>query len=391
MASLVKNGSNYGLVWTDSSRTPSQVRESLKTESRRKAEVKKKQLEWEYHNGEHDPWRRKWYEKDHLQGTSLRGAVEQFIRYKSRAKGQEGWSYDNAKKEGFVMRKFVRIVGNIEVSALEKKDLERFYYRDNVTSDHTRNSDYISINTFLNWCIARGYLKAKPIFRPKKPQSKVPKFIYPEELKGLIEWKLDDIERNIKASNFYTRQRRPYWMILGWLVLAGTGMRPKELMHLKKNHVERGSVLIGEDFTTKVKAERRVPLLFESEYAVQILLDNNFREKDPIMAKSDHLLGRKPSSQEKLSRAFSKAWENKYPDKPKRTLYTLKDMFCVRFLTDDSIPSASGMKLNELREILGHASLETTQKYLKAIPFGTSLAGSVLEGIRDRFEKHLTG
>jgi integrase len=370
MASLVKNGKNYGLIWSDSDRVPRQVRESLKTDSRPRAIGKKKQLEWEYLNGEHDPWKRKWYERDvTIEGISISDAVEQFISEKSTARGRYGWNEATATKEAFVMRKFARM-NQMPVNSLTEKDLENFYYRKEVNSDHTRNSDYISINTFLNWCISNDYIKEKPVFKPQKPQSKIPKFIYPAELSKLIQYRTNKMKSDLNYS-IMKPDRAAYWTVLCWMVLAGTGIRPIELSNVKVSHVHSDHIIIGEDFSTKTKSERRVPLLFESRQAAQILTDPAFRSRESFMKSSPYLTGRKPSySKEELSRDFSITWKNFFPNKPKRTLYNLKDTFCVRFLCDDSIESHSGMRLNDLREILGHESLETTQKYLKAIPYG---------------------
>ena len=364
MASLTKNGKNYGLIWTDSSRTPSQVRESLKTQDRNQALQKKNELEWKYHNRDnlsfpesdrHDPWKQKWYEQKADEGKTVAEAVEEFIRFKSRARGQQGWSDTAQRNETYTMRKFARHVGNILLEDLKKEHLEGFYYRDKVNSDHTRNSLYISVNTFLNWCIDQGYLEEKPVFKPKKPQTKVPKFI-----------RLDEVRTMYEAEDWeYVRY--------GWLLLVSTGMRPAELANLKLAAINNNHLLIGEDFTTKVRAERRIPFLFETEFAIEKLTDSSFnRSYSP-----EYLLGRSPKTTKPiLSQRFSKLWGETFPRK-KRALYNLKDTFAVRFLSDDSLQSRTGMKLNDLKEILGHASLSTTQRYLKAIPYGTDLSGSL--------------
>jgi integrase len=43
-----------------------------------------------------------------------------------------------------------------------------------------------------------------------------------------------------------------------------------------------------------------------------------------------------------------------------------------------------GIKINELKDILGHASLSTTEKYLKSVPYGTSINDQVWDYI-DKF------
>lgn len=370
MASLVKNGETYGLIWTVSGE---QCRESLKTTNYQKAKQRKAWLEDQFYDGEHDPFEKKWYErKKETNRTSLKAKVEEFIKFKTRARGQQGWSQSVAKRETYVMRKFSRHVGG-KLKDLTDSDLEDFYYRDSVNSEHTRNGDYISVNTFLNWCITKGYLESKPEFKPKKPQSKIPKFIYPEQLAELIHYRLQVIEGDWKSGQLKIKERGAYWCVLGWMVLAGTGLRPVELANLKLRHVQKDSIIIGEDFTTKVRSERTVPLLYESKQAVDILTDSNFRKLEPSMKGSEYLLGRKPSyAKKQLSYDFTETWELFFSDKPKRTLYNLKDTFAVRFLYD-----GSGRALNDLADILGHASLDTTRRYLKAVPYGATVEGTI--------------
>ncbi|WP_441001264.1 tyrosine-type recombinase/integrase [Fodinibius sp. SL11] len=387
MASLQKNGTNYGLVWTDSSREPSQVRESLKTDNYQKAKRLKARLEDQYFtfdrdgNRKHDPWQRKWYEQPSGDGTviTLEEAIKEFVYFKSTTKGQKGWSESIAVKESQFMRMFSEYLGpDLLLSEITEQHLEDFYYKENINSGHTRNSYYISVNTFLNWCVKEGYLEEKPEYKPKKPQSKVPKFIYPKELAQLIEYRLSKIKYDVDEGRLRNPDQGPYWMILAWMLMAGTGMRRGEVVRLTAKNVDSGYITIGEGFTTKTRQERQIPLLFEAKQAIDILTDQNFRQLEPRMRDSKYLLGRSPrSGKDYLSRRFGPLWKERFPDKSKRTLYNLKDMFAVRFLTDPSVPTSEGMKINDLRKILGHQSLDTTQKYLKAIPFGLTITGTI--------------
>lgn len=374
MASLKKNGSNYGLVWTDSSREPSQVRESLKTDIRRRAIAKQKELEWKYHEGEHDPWKQKWYEKptDHSIIT-IESAVESFIRFKTGTRGQQGWNDTTQKREVPLMRKFARYVGNIPLDNLTKGHLEDFYFRDKVNSPHTRASDYISVNTFLNWCVTNEYIDEKPIFKPKKPQSKVPKYIHPKELAKLIHGKVHFIEDRINNGTIHNEKQAGYWVVLGWMILAGTGMRPIELSQIRISDIYGDNILVGAHFDTKTKEERYVPLMYEAKQAVQLLTNPHYRQLDPTMKDSDLLLGRKPNyCKTKLSRDFTNIWKLVFPNKPKRTLYNLKDMFCVRFLHGER-----DTNIDQLASILGHSSYDTTKRYQKSVPHDIEISGTI--------------
>lgn len=377
MASLVKNGDSYGLIWTDSSRPTPQTRESLKTDDKRVAARRKARLEHQYWEGSHDPWKRKWYQKEQTRSPLLGNTIDRFVAFKTNAKGARGWNDTTTAREKYVLGKFARLTGrDRHIKDITDEDLENFYYRKDVTSDHTRDSDYISLNTFFNWCISRGLISEKPEYRPKKPQTKIPKFIRPKRLAAMISGYLASIKQMKADGTIHSGQDGACWIPLGWMILAGTGMRPKELAHIRLKNIDSGAIIIGEGFTTKTRAERRVPLLFEAGQAVGLLTDPRYRKLHD-MIDNDRLLGRKPHyAQQKMSRVFTDTWQDLFPQAPRRTLYNLKDTFAVRFLSDPSVGS-SGMKLNELKEILGHASLETTQKYLKAVPYGTRLEGTI--------------
>lgn len=109
----------------------------------------------------------------------------------------------------------------------------------------------------------------------------------------------------------------------------------------------------------------------EAGQATRLLADQRFRRMQGL--DSDRLLGRKPGyAQGRMSRDFTTTWQQVFPDRPRRTLYNLKDTFAVRFLY-----SPGGGNINELANILGHASLDTTRRYLKAVPYGTRLEGTI--------------
>ena len=385
MASLVKNGNTYSLIWTDRSRSPKKIRENLKTDDRKRAVRLQKQLEWGYanrHNRQfpddqkHDPWVRRWYQADYTRkdNTLLSKLIEDFISFKLSEKGTSGWGRSAERREPYVLRKFVRIVGDRPVRQLTRDHLQAFYYRAGVNSDHTRQSDYISINTFLNWLLTHEYLETKPEYRPKKAQQLLPRFITPVELSAVIQKHIERTAANVQLGKCAPR---PYYPVLAWMVLAGTGIRPVELSRITLSAVQNGHLLVGDGFDTKSRRQRLVPLLYESRQAVDLLCNPAYRKLQGMQGVT--LLGRDPAyAKNYISRQFTSAWQACFPDKD-RSLYNLKDMFAVRFLCDDTHQSAGAIRLNELKEILGHASLETTQKYLKAIPFRTDLRGTIFD------------
>lgn len=375
MASLQKNGDNYGLVWTDSTRRKSQVRESLKTDDKRKAQLKKKELEWKYAEGEHDPWDQKWYERSRPDEIFLQEAIKQYIKYKRNAKGKEGWGYRRYERTAPMLRHFAKFTGDMAVHELTEQHLTDYFYRPKVNSSHTRRTYRINLITFFKWCESKGYLDDYPDHELKPTKQKTPKFIYPDELAKLIQWKVDDVMKSVKKGEPHGTHESfsQIWMVYGWMILASTGMRPSELMRIKINHIGRQFINIGEDFDVKNAVERSIPILYEAKRAIPVLL--KVRDKDRMMKDSEYLLGRpSDSSAQRMSKEFTRGWGKLFDHK--RTLYNLKHTFAIRFLNDPE-HSRKAKALHDLKFILGHKSITSTEIYTNKVPYGVNIEGTI--------------
>ncbi len=373
-----KNGKNYYIRWTDRYRHDrKQVRETLKTDNQELAKDRKDLLVHQFLKGEHDPWKKKWYNRNRsdLDNPILLQAIEEFIAYKKNLKGAKGWGKHQKNSAPYVLEDFAESVGEAtQLNEITENDLQNFLYNGSLESDHSRKSYNRIIRTFQNWCVKKGYLDQVVDFHVDKPQKQIPKFLKGSEIKSLCDYHIDENLENIK-KNIVKKNRSTLWMPLAWWLLARTGLRPSELMKLKTSHIdlESGLIIIGEDFLTKSRNQRNVPIFEDTEEILRLILDSDFRNKDTLMKDHEWLFGRHgDQAQKRLSKKFSKARDEKFPDK-EFTLYNLRHTFAVWFLTRSSNQS-KGHRLYDLMRILGHSRLETTQQYLQAVPYQLTLS-----------------
>lgn len=384
-----KNQVKY-ITWSDARIHPEKpkVKESLQTKKMDDAYRRKLRLEELYNKGKHDPWQQKWFEnasiKPFVSGSLLSGdpstirymdvgirveeAVEEYIQHQITR--PRGWNSPITQdRYSHVLRYFAKKVGrNKNVSSLKEKDIYEMLYRDNVQSEETIKSDRSKIRAFLNYCKKRGWISTIPEIEAPDPQEKVPKFLYEIDFLRVRWYKVHDVESQFKKGFVRRDAEHQLRYVLAWMLMAGTGMRPGEAINIRTGDIYGDQILIGAWHRTKTASQRMVPILYEAKSAVSVLSDPNFRKRDIALAKSDLLLGIKSNmTKKRVSSEFSRCWKKIKGQDNKRTAYNLRDFFAVRFLSDES-QGNQDFRLLQLRNILGHSTITTTEKYLKAVP-----------------------
>jgi integrase len=302
--------------------------------------------------------------------------VDRFLRDK------EGQVADGARAEGTLTtyRRTLAVVqrffaGNPLVSAITPDHIREYLVwrrtelsgtrrargQRRETSARTREKDFVTLRTMLNYAVDMGYIEQNPVKRTLRPLP-APK----QERRTLSP---DEIERLIAAC-----EDRP--MLRMWVfLLADTGMRPGEAvaLHWEDVDLEAGYITIGRHRPTKTKRMRTVPLSPRLRVALrEHFARHRFPHGSPYLlhhltARRHHRAGEAIHG---LSRAFgAAAIRAGLPSET--TPYWLRHSFATNL-------AEAGASAVQLSEFLGHTSFETTKK------FYTHLKPEHLRGLVER-------
>ncbi len=156
----------------------------------------------------------------------------------------------------------------------------------------------------------------------KKKCKKLPKSVRPEEFKAMI--------RKIPKKDFIAR--------IAFLLAYASGMRVSEVLRCCREHFKSKSIFVPE---SKYGVERVVP--------VPKGWKETFEDKLPLKTTA-RTLQRKFKKYSKLAKL-----------NPLYTFHSLRHGFATRALE-------SGVPINQVQLLLGHANLATTSIYTKANP-----------------------
>ena len=365
----------YYIIWSDSRRSQrKQVRESLKTKDWDEAEYRKSELEHRFFNGNHNPWNAKWYEKNlHFDvDKNLQKLVEEHIHDKKTDKFSTGWGEERSKRIPSLLRHFVRHVGaSKSIDQVSKKDIQSFLFRDSINSGRTRKDYLTTLRTFWNWAVDNGYTDNRLTYRLKPYQKKIPTYYSSRDISRIVRHHAQETLDSIQNGGSY-KHLSSLWYCYAWLLMISTGLRPKELLQLKQDHVDMDNqvIVVGQDFTTKTHRMRTIPFFRYANMVLDKLMNPTQRAKDQYMKKSDYLFGR--SSQQtrnRLNKRFKEAVQEVVPDKQEGSLYNLRHSFALYYLKTQSRQTGRDYVLLDLKRIMGHSKLSTTERYLDVIRF----------------------
>ena len=374
MASLKRKKSGiYVLTWTERGRLPQQISESLKTNDHGRATSLKTRLEYERHEGTHDPWVRKWYER-HLPDNNeltIRQALDKYIDYKKDLRGSKGWKYQTYKQNSNLLNRFCDSAGpGRMISSLDERDLKDFYYRPGKRSEHTTLFERRIVRSFCKWCHDKGYIESYIDMDVDKPQEEIPEYFHLEQLQQIYRIK----EQRIIDTAKFSAKGDTAWMIDAWKLAAATGMRKSEVSNLTVEACTNDFIKVGYSRRTKSNRQRVIPLLFEAQEIIPRYLDPDYRKADRYLSKSNYLFGRSGNRLgDRISREFISICRELWPSRTELNFHSLRHTFAVRYLTAPSNGEATDYRMYRLQRLLGHADRSTTEIYLKAIPYDLKL------------------
>jgi site-specific recombinase XerD len=198
----------------------------------------------------------------------------------------------------------------------------------------TRNRKASTLKAFLHWLNQEGYLDkdlAHKVTAPRVPR-KIPHFISLDETLALL--KTANLQLTKKEKHAETQ-----FLLLG--LLYGGGLRISEACNIQKADIDQTRRVIK--VTGKGKKQRLVTL-------PQI-----FWEKLKTPKKDKYLFGEKPLNPRIAFRMIRALGVKANLSKPLNP-HALRHSFATHLLSE-------GVNLRTLQELLGHNSLQTTEKY----------------------------
>ncbi len=319
------------------------------------------------------------------ESQSLSKLVQKFLEHAEIGKNQSKKTIVNYLH---YLKRFEQWAGeNLSLAeiSLEKIQNYRLYLNrltdekgESLLSTKTQNYHIIALRAFLKYCIKNDIETLAP---EKIELSKIPErtvdYLSREELERLFEAvetpEMENHEKNAVINRSRaTRDRAILEM------LYCTGLRVSELANLNRNQVD----LVRKEFMIRGKG-RKPRIVFLSERAVGALKnylqyrDDNF---DPVFLnyrhpgqKEDITLGEK----RRLSTVMIENLVRKYARKAgiikKVTPHILRHSFATELLVN-------GADIRSVQEMLGHASITTTQIY-------THLTNKRLKEVHEKFHR----
>ncbi len=253
---------------------------------------------------------------------------EQFCKEKQYLHGTSPLTIKSYKQ---AFDRFVKSGG----TELTKDSLSQYviWMRERGLKATTCNISIRGFNTFLGWLYKNELVKERLRIKQVKTEKKVIEPYTDEEIKKIL---------SFKPKDYY--ERRLYTLAC---LLIDTGTRIQECLTLTRDNVDLDNQLIR--VWGKGNKERIIPISFECRRILYKFLD---RHEDKMVFPT--LTGNKLSYRNILRewRAFCKRIGIAY-----RPFHQLRHNFGLNFIRE-------GGDISELRRLLGHASITTTQLYV---------------------------
>lgn len=204
-----------------------------------------------------------------------------------------------------------------------------------------------ALNTYFKWQRKKGLAIANPASNIKLPKIPVrlPKFVEAPSMDRLL-----NSNQSVFSSDFEGQRDK---VIIE--LLYSTGMRRQELVDLKWQQLDEASLQLK--IKGKGNKERRMPvspILIEMLHEYKEIVKNTFPEKnfDKHIVVSNN--GEEPYPE--LIYRTVKKYLSLCSTQKKKSPHVLRHSFATHL-------SNNGAQLNDIKELLGHASLASTQVY----------------------------
>ena len=238
--------------------------------------------------------------------------------------------------------KFLKVnFSNLNLKNIEYTNVRRWIVKlsEKNISKNTINRKLASLKSYFNFLVATNTIDISPLESHKNLKT-VKKIINP-----FTEQEINEVFENFELLDL--KNKRDQLIIE---ILYSTGIRREELINIKISDIYFDQKLIK--VLGKRNKERLVPMLPKLSHNIDLYIKNNDPEK--------FLFESKP--QKKISISTLYRLVNKYfrvvSTKTKISPHVLRHTFATHMYNN-------GADINSIKEILGHASLSSTELYTK--------------------------
>lgn len=354
-----KDGRYYG-CWYDC-RIQNEHWVSLKTKKKKRvARQRMAELERQVERGKFDP-----SEDRYTESLTLNEATTQWIE------AQDSIREKTAQNRHYALASFQNHLGErVYLDQITAEDCNDWIY-DAEKSGWTKRDYYARLDTFFKWCIEAGHLSKGPLEevpKPRKPSTSEPQWLTRDEVDQIQIALTDDYQDRIKKY----KEGAVIWLCDVIEFAVYTGLRRGELIHHRwmDTNIEKGFLRVrpyqsdGRSFTTKNDKERTVPIVGPIRPILERLREKQIEEgsfdQNSTVFKGPH--GDKLGPRQ-VTRNFRKYRQQALSDQEEISFHNLRH-------TAASWMVQNGMDLYHVKEVLGHASVVTTQKYAHLAPRG---------------------
>ena len=343
----------------DPTRSPKRKEVPLGTRDKQAARARLVDMERRYANGEFDPWAPR---RAPAQGVTFDEAVTRFLRSR-----EIGGSKSGVATYRSVLRPFARsLAPGLLLRQTERRHVDAWLASLDVAAS-TRASYGDRIGIFARWCSREGLAPAEFLPAPPKPRGKrarikpPPRFFTEDELQTLLSVISARLVLSGKRASRVDRQL-PLIIPFG----AGTGLRRGEVCALRWRDVHlsdgRSYVRVANtaDFITKSGEERTVPLVGDALAAVRARHDARTNEDDSAFVFTGARGGK--MSGHYLSKRFRLLVDQaRLREADQHNFHSLRHTF-------GTLAVSRGVDIYRVKEMMGHARIETTLKYARLRP-----------------------
>ena len=357
MSTIFKKPSGtYYAAFYCAERRPTRKQVSLRTKTKRTAEVLQRRLDDAWALGEYDPWVESDWTRRAQEGPSLELLGD----------AKAAFLASRAHRSPYTLTKYETVLGGLVAwlgpshpsGSVTAADVGAYLHgRDRKAV--TRRSYAGALSAFFNWLVREGACRNNPVagLQLERVAEKHPRYLSAGDVEALCDAIASDGARPRKGG------ASGLWLLPVVRANVYLGLRAGELVHVRWDHVDLAArtlrVANTEAFTTKAGRERTLPLC---RPVLDVLGRLERRAEWVFPNASGWRLHRKY-----LSRAFKRY--ARAAGLPEHVCFHTTRHTCTSWLAERGAP------VEAIRAYLGHSSVRVTERYMHLSP--ASLAAQV--------------